>query len=112
MHRTPATLAGDEFVALVSLSDHDGLNHTLRTDRLGQGLQRLGVELASRLKATGADRLDRDIFQAAFRFGLLAGDLDAAGQQRVQPAAQAPLFRRHQAAFLPEPRSTSPASAR
>ena len=71
--RTPTPLARDDLVAVGSVGgapDEDRLENALLADRLGQGLDGLGVKPAPRLELSGTQRLDR---HGARRAGALVG---------------------------------------
>ena len=80
------------------LSSHDRLDEALGTNRIGELLQRLLVEVAPRLVAPTPHQVDRQLTQIRLRcscFTLGAASHAGCTDQRVKPSPQATLLYRH-----------------
>ena len=94
--RAQAALPGHELVAASGQrADHDGLEHSACAYRLGQLLQRDGVEVLARLVRVWLDQLERDLAQS------LAPALTAREDGRQAAAHAAALARARGAGLAP-----------
>src|SRR5690554_473570 len=65
-----APLPGDDLVAVLAAgTHHDGLHHPLGADRVGQLLQRLGLDIAARLVLAPGELAQRQSLQALAGIG-------------------------------------------
>ena len=110
-----AALTGDEFVALLHLTDDDRLHEAFRTDRVGEFLDLGVVEIAARLAGIRDDRGQRQLLQQETRsdrrrgrggrlrgggLGGGLGGLDASADERTETATEGFLRRSGHGALL------------
>jgi hypothetical protein len=118
LRRAPAAFAGDDLVTLAAdRTHHDGLDHALGAQRVGQLLQAGLIHVAARLVLAGLQGLDRQRTQAfaggrGFRLGRRAAE------QLAEAATEAAFLGGHQWVSWAAPawprsrRSISPARPR
>ena len=99
----PTAFAGDDLVPAVGDGAHDdGLHDTLGLDAVGQILQRLRLDVPSRLVFAPLDEVHRQFLQDAVNRLFLPVTSrwrrrpGAGSQQGIQPATQPPFLARHQ----------------
>ena len=106
--RAPAPLASDDFKRVFGdRTHHDGLDHPLGADGVGQLFQRILRHVLARLVLARVQPLDRQLAQLTLIGGghgllgtLIAHHLFLAGsragtEQSIQPLAQSTFFRSH-----------------